>query len=117
MTRTIIARTAENALVVAEIRDTARVWYAIQDATQATLVQHETKGAAMADWRSRTRPPVLHASMQSARRRNVVHLCDGETVSPHTTEQVTEVTCPRCAKLLAVGTHRWDDAAGRWRAN
>lgn len=57
----------------------------------------------------------IHAELWSERRRNTVLLCDTDRILPHTetTKDDTQVTCPRCQRLLD-GTHRWDDARGQW---
>jgi hypothetical protein len=100
MSRVIIAQTIGATLVVAEMRDAQGLWYAVQDGEQSLVSQHQTKRAAMADWRARTVGPVLHAALHSVRRRNVVHLCDKNTISPYTTTTDAEVTCTRCQRAL-----------------
>ena len=62
----------------------------------------------------------IHATQYSARRRNRVLVCDTDRIPnqayTQTTEIDPEVTCSRCLILLRDGTHRWDDAAGKWIA-
>lgn len=99
--RTIIAQTRNANLCVVEIREAHRQpWYAIQDEYQSTLGQYETKREAMDAWRQQSVAPVMHGGQYSHRRRNMVHICDGETISPHITRTLSEVTCKKCLKNL-----------------
>lgn len=100
--RTIIAQTHNANLCVVEIREAhGQPWYAIQDEYQTTLGQYQTKREAMDAWRKRTVAPVMHGGWYSHRRRNMVHVCDGETISQHITRTLAEVTCKQCLKTLA----------------